>query len=92
MTNFWTRKTPTWSNYYERIEYLSDPSVDLLDTFKEEIITYENLTTHPAYVKCTHVQESAGHILFILDSRVEIMIKPDEEQKILYFVSCEDNQ
>jgi hypothetical protein len=66
--------------------------VDLLNRFKENIITYQDPTKHPAYVNCTHVEESAGHMLFILDSRVEIILKPDNEQKILYFISCEDNQ
>jgi len=92
MTIFWACKTPTWSKYYARVEYLSDPSVDLLERFKEDIITYKNPIEHPAYVKCTNVQESEGHILFMLDSRVEIMVKPDEEEQILYFISCEDNQ
>ena len=92
MTNFWTCKTPTWSKYYTNIEYLSDPSVDLLDRFKKEIITLENPSTHSAYVECTHVEDSKGHMLFILGSRVEIIINPVKEKEILYFISCEDIQ
>lgn len=92
MTTFWTCKTPTWSRYYANIEYLSDPSLDLLNRFKKDIIDFENPMTHPAYVECTHIEESKDHMLFILDSRVEIIIYPVKERKILYFVSCEDNQ
>ena len=92
MTNFWICKTPTWSQYHSNIEYVSDPSVDLIETFKKQIVMYEDITTHPAYVLCTHVQESAGHVLFIIDGRVEVMLMPQKERKVLQFVSCQDNQ
>ncbi len=92
MITNWTCKAPTWSQYYSNIEYVSDPSVDLIETFKKQIVEYEDITTHPAYVLCTHVQESAGHMLFIVDSRMEIMLKPQKERNVLQFVSCQDNQ
>lgn len=92
MTVFWSCKTTENAQYYKKIEYVSDPSVDLIDRFKEEIITYENPMEHRAYVPCTHVEESKGHMLFILDSRVEILIKPDRDAKKLFFMDCQDNQ
>ncbi|MGI0101082.1 MAG: hypothetical protein ACREA7_00625 [Nitrosotalea sp.] len=90
MTVFWIRKTTTWSDYFQNIEYLSDPSVDLIDHFKEEIVTFEDLTKHEDYVQCNHVELSKGHLLFILGDRVEVIVKPDKESGILYFISCVD--
>ena len=91
MAVFWNCKSPTWSQYYHNIEYISDPSINLIEKFKKTIITYEDPKTHPDYVECNHVEKSMGYMLFILASRVEIMIKPVREKKILYFVNCEDN-
>lgn len=90
MTVFWIRKTPTWSRYYKNIEYISDPSSDLIDRFKEVIVIYEDPSKHPDHVPCSHVEQSKGHMLFILGSRVEVIIKPDKETRILYFISCDD--
>ncbi len=74
------------------IEYVSDPSIDLIEKFKKDIVKFKHPSKHPAFVKCTHVQESAGHLLFILDGRVELVIKPIQERKILFFIHCQDNQ
>ena len=90
MTVFWICKTPTWSRYHKDIEYISEPSRDLTDRFKEVIVTYEDPSKHPDYVPCKHVELSKGHMLFILGSRVEIIIKPVKETRILYFISCDD--
>ncbi len=92
MTRFWTCKTPTWSQYFVNIEYVSDPSVDLLTKFKTDIVEFEHPEKHPAFVECTHVQKSAGHMLFIIDGRVEVVINPMRDRKILFFVHCQDNQ
>lgn len=90
MTIFWQRKTPTWSRYYKNIAYISDPSVDLIEKFKVDIVTYEDPSQHTGYVPCIHVEKSKGHMLFILGSRVEVIIKPDKNTGILYFISCDD--
>jgi len=90
MVIFWKCKTPTWSRYYQNIKYISEPSVDLIETFKKEIATYENPSEHSDYVICNHVEQSKGHLLFILGSRVEVIIKSDKDAEILYFISCDD--
>jgi len=41
------------------------------------------------YVQCDNVERSNGCLLFILDSRVEVIIRPD--LSTIFFVSCEDN-
>lgn len=91
MTIFWTTKTLTNSTFDQQFEYISDPSIDLIKIFRNEIIDYPNPKTHDDYVKCDNVERSNGCLLFILKSRVEIIIRPDENSKSIYFVSCEDN-
>lgn len=88
MPVFWKCKTTTWSQYYKNIEYLSDPSVSLIEQFKQEIVGIEDPKTHKDYVPCNHVERSKGHLLFILGSRVEIIVKPDKGN--LYFIYCDD--
>jgi len=90
MTVFWKCKTTTWSEYYKNIEYLSEPSVNLIEHFKETIVNYDDLKTHSDYVPCSHVEKSRGHMLFILGSRVEIIVYPNSDTRILYFIHCED--
>lgn len=92
MTVFWKCKTTTWSQYYKQIDYLSDPSVDLIEQFKKDIVNYDDPKSHSDYVPCSHVEKSKGHMLFILGSRVEIMVYPNFDTRILYFINCEDNQ
>ena len=41
MTIFWNCKTTENSDYYKKIEYLNEPSIDLIETFKKQIVTYE---------------------------------------------------
>ena len=92
MVIFWNCKSPTWSQYYNNIDYVSEPSIDLIEKFKKTIVNYDDLKTHPDYVECDHVKKSKDHMLFILASRVEIIIYPIKKEKILYFVNCDDNQ
>lgn len=92
MVNFWNCKSPTWFQYYHNIEYISDPSINLIEEFKKAIITCEDPKTHPDYIECDHVGKNMGHMLFILANRVKIIINPVEEEKILYFINCNDNQ
>ncbi len=92
MSVFWKCITAENLRYPQNIQYLSDPSIDLIDKFKNDIIYFEDPKKHSAYVPCTHVEKSQGNILFVLFSRVELILKPDEETHELYFVSCEDNQ
>ena len=91
MSDFWIRKTPTWSRYYQKIEYISDPSIDLIERCKIEIITYENPKECKDYVPCDNVERSQGHLLFILGDRVEVIVKPHKDTRILYFIDCNDN-
>lgn len=91
MVIFWSCKTTENSKYYEKIEYLSEPSRDLIDQFKKEIVTYEDPKNHEGYVKCDDVERSKGHLLFVLYGRVEVLIKPDKETHKLFFMNCEDN-
>ncbi|MBI1664059.1 MAG: hypothetical protein IS860_11385 [Nitrosopumilus sp.] len=66
------------------IEYVSDPSIDLIEKFKKDIVKFKHPSKHPAFVKCTHVQESAGHLLFILDGRVELVINQFKKEKFYF--------
>ena len=91
MTIFWSTKTLTISIFDLQFEYISDPSIDLIKKFRNEIINYKNPIDHPDYVKCDNVERSNGSLLFILSGRVEIIIRPDVISKSIYFVSCEDN-
>lgn len=92
MTVFWRCFTSTNSNYNKNIEYISEPSKDLIDKFKEEIIYFENPKEHGGYIPCNQVERSQGNILFILFSRVEVIIKPHKDRGELEFVYCQDNQ
>lgn len=92
MTIFWRCFTTANSNYNKNIEYISEPSKDLIDKFKEEIVCFENPKDHIEYIPCNQVERSQGNILFILFSRVEIIIKPHKETHELEFVHCQDNQ
>lgn len=86
----WIVKIPNWAKFDSEYEYLSDPSADLIGTFKEEIINYDDPKDHPSYVKCDNVEESEGNLLFILFGRVEIMVRPDNKTNKIYFLHCED--
>ena len=92
MTKYWTCVTTDQSEYYEQLPYLSDPSIDLIEQFKKDIVTIPNPTDYDAYVSCSHIEKSHGHLLFILHSRVELIIMPVLETKELYFMTCWDNQ
>ena len=50
MTIFWSCKTTENSDYYAKIKYLNEPSINLIDSFKKEIVIYEDPSTHKAYV------------------------------------------
>jgi hypothetical protein len=91
MTIFWTCKTTSNASYNSKIQYLSEPSIDLIEKFKQEIVTYQDPTQHPDYVPCNHVERSKGHLLFILRGRVEVLIRPDKQAAKLFFMNCEDN-
>ena len=90
MEIFWNCKTTSNSEYYKKIRYLSEPSIDLIEHFKQEIVTYDEISKHEDYVPCSHVEKSKNHMLFILGSRVEILIRPDCDDKKLYFMDCND--
>ena len=90
MASVWKCKTTRWSDYYTKIEYISDPSIDLIEQFKQKIVDYDEPKNHSDYVPCDNVERRKGHLLFILGSRVEIIIKPNNETHVLYFMSCED--
>jgi len=90
MTIFWKLKTPTWAPYRDNLEYLPEPSVDLIDHFKLQIVEIEEPSECEDYVPCTHVEKSQGHMLFILGSRVEVVVMPDFEKRIIYFINCQD--
>ena len=45
---------------------------------------------HEDYVPCIHVEKSKGHLLFILESRIELLIRPDDKDRKLYFMDCDD--
>jgi hypothetical protein len=92
MTVYWRCTTSENFDYNKKFPYLSEPSQDLINTFKEQIVTFENPRNHDGYVPCTYVERSQGNILFILFGRVELIIKPNEELNELDFISCEDNQ
>ena len=70
--------------------YLSEPSIDLINRFKKDIVDYECPSNHEGYTKCNHGERSKGYLLFILRGRVEILIKPDVETHELVFMDCED--
>ena len=38
MATIWKCETVSNSEYYKKIEYLSEPSIDLIDRFKKEIV------------------------------------------------------
>ena len=89
MTKIWRTIIPTDSDWDDKFEYISDPSRDIILRFKDEISTYEDLTSHSAYADCDHPHKSKGHLLFIFD-RCEVFVKPDEKEKKLYFIECHD--
>ena len=89
MNKFWDCKTTSNSQYYKRIDYLSDPSTDLIERFKEEIVSYADPSKHNDYVPCPP-EITKGHMLFVLGSRVEILIKLDRENHGLLFMDCAD--
>lgn len=91
MTVFWFCKTTSNSNYNKKIGDISDPSVDLIGHFKEQIITYQDPTRHPDYVPCSHIDRSKGYMLFVLSGRVEVLIKPVSSERKLLFIDCNDN-
>ena len=91
MVVFWNCKTTENSKYHEKIEYLSEPSIDLIAQFKKEIVTFEDPKKHESYVKCDDVERSKGHLLFVLYGRVEVLIRPDKEMHKLFFMDCADN-
>jgi hypothetical protein len=91
LSTFWVCKTTTNSNYNKKIIYISEPSIDLIDHFKDQIVTYQDPTKHPDYVPCTHIAKSKGYMLFVLKGRVEVLIKPDTSGKKLLFMDCNDN-
>lgn len=90
MTVCWICKTTSNSEYYKKIDYLSEPSIDLIGKFKKDIVHYEDPTKHKAYVVCDHIEKIKGHMLFVLDGRVEVLVRPDKENKKLFFVNCDD--
>jgi hypothetical protein len=91
MDIFWSCKTTEKSKYYEKIKYLSEPSVDLIEQFKKEIVTFKDPKKHEGYVKCDDVERSKGHLLFVLYGRVEVLIRPDKAANKLFFMDCADN-
>ena len=91
MRHYWRCIVPENSKFKAKIAYLSDPSVDLIKHFARSIRDYKDPSDHNEYVKCEHIERSHGYMLFILSSRVEILIKPDRENHTLFFVDCEDN-
>ena len=90
MTVFWSCETTENSKYQEKIQYLSEPSIDLIDSFKGIIVNYEYPSIHSAFVHCNHVDKSQGYLLFILSSRVEILIKIDNPTTTLLFMDCDE--
>ena len=76
--------------YLKKMEYLSDPSIDLINRFKEDIVCYECPSSHSEYVPCNHGEKSKGYMLFVLRGRVEVLIKPDLETRELLFMDCDD--
>lgn len=91
MPIFWTTHLLLNTTFEQQFEYISDPSIDLIKAFRNEIIQCVDPKTHRDYVQCDNVERSNGCLLFILKSRVEIIIKPNYDIKSIYFVSCEDN-
>ena len=89
MNKFWNCKTTRNSQYCKRFDYLSDPSIDLIERFKKEIVRYADPSEHNDHVPCPP-ERTKGHMLFVLGSRVEILIKLDRENHSLLFMHCED--
>lgn len=87
---FWKCKSHKDDRYLKNILSIQDPSIDLIERFKTEIIEYTHPKNHEDYVKCDDVEKSKGVLLFILKSRVELMIKPDYDTSIIWFVNCDE--
>ena len=87
---FWKCVTTSNTNFNKKLAYLSDPSLDPIEHFKERIVTYDVPTNREDYVQCDHIEKSKNYLLFILGSRVEVLIKPDYTSKELYFMDCND--
>ena len=87
---FWKCKSHEDDRYLDKFEYIQEPSADLIETFKIEIIQYQEPKNHESYVQCDDVERSKGLLLFILKSRVEIMIRPDYDTGIIWFVNCDE--
>ena len=90
MATIWKCETVSNSEYYKKIEDLSEPSIDLIDRFKKEIVTLADPLQHDGYVQCDHAEKSKGCLLFVLRGRVELLIRPDSNNHKLYFVDCDD--
>lgn len=90
MAIFWKCKTTSNSEYYKKIDYVSDPSLDLIEGFKKKIAAYRDPARHENYVPGKHAERQKNHLLFILGNRVEILVRPDYEDRKLYFVDCND--
>ena len=87
---FWKCKSHPSDRYLKNINSIQEPSIDLIDKFKIDIIDYREPKNHEGYVKCDNVERSKNGLLFILGSRVEVIIKPDFKTMILWFVNCDE--
>lgn len=87
----WKCVTTANSRFNEQMEYLSEPSIDLIERFKKDIVNYEKPEEHRAYQYCDRLGKNKGLMLFVLDGRVEVIIKQDKENQELIFTNCADN-
>ncbi len=69
---------------------VSEPSINLIEHFKQEIVTYDDISKHEDYVPCSHAEKSKNYMLFMLGNRIEILIRPYRDGKKLYFMDCND--
>lgn len=88
--SIWKCKTHEDDRYLKNINSIQEPSINLIERFKIEIVDYAEPKNHEDYIKCDDVERSKGLLLFILKSRVEVMIKPDYETHIIWFVNCDE--
>ncbi|MCY4490755.1 MAG: hypothetical protein OXC46_04735 [Thaumarchaeota archaeon] len=90
MATFWACRTTVNSEFNQKLDYISDPALDYIERFKEEIVKYSDPSRHKDFVPCGHEDRAMGHLLFILGNSVEVLIKPDAGNRKLYFVDCND--
>ena len=90
MTVFWRCKTTANSEYCKKIEYVSDPSADLIGRFKDEIVSYYDPSKHKDCVPCEDAEKARGHLLFMLGNKAEVLIRPDHKGGRLCFMDYDD--